>query len=95
MMLVVTGAFFACAFPVSVTWYFAWRLPSGIAGGAIMVLVAATVLPHVPAARKGLASGAIFLGIGLGIAGSGTIVPPLLSLGLPATGWGLVPCHWH
>jgi MFS family permease len=89
MMLVVTGAFFACAFPLSVTWYFAWRLLSGIAGGAIMVLVAATVLPHVPAARKGLASGAIFLGIGLGIAGSGTIVPPLLSLGLPATWLGL------
>lgn len=89
MMFVVTGAFFACAFPVSVTWYFAWRLLSGIAGGAIMVLVAATVLPHVPAARKGLASGAIFLGIGLGIAGSGTIVPPLLGLGLSATWLGL------
>ncbi|BBP58664.1 YbfB/YjiJ family MFS transporter [Pseudomonas sp. St316] len=89
MMLVVTGAFFACAFPLSVTWYFAWRLLSGIAGGAIMVLVAATVLPHVPAARKGLASGAIFLGIGLGIAGSGTLVPPLLSLGLQATWLGL------
>jgi MFS family permease len=89
MMLAVTAAFFACAFPLSVTWYFAWRLLSGIAGGAIMVLVAATVLPHVPAARRGLASGAIFLGIGLGIAGSGTIVPPLLSLGLEATWLGL------
>ncbi|MBC3361728.1 YbfB/YjiJ family MFS transporter [Pseudomonas sp. SWRI154] len=89
MMLVVTAAFFACAFAVSVTWYFAWRLLSGIAGGAIMVLVAATVLPHVPAARRGLASGAIFLGIGLGIAGSGTIVPLLLSSGLQATWLGL------
>jgi len=46
-------------------------------------------LPHVPTARKGLASGAIFLGIGLGIAGSGTIVPLLLSLGLQATWLGL------
>lgn len=89
MMIAVTLAFFACAFPVSVSWYFGWRLLSGIAGGAIMVLVAATVLPHVPAARKGLASGAIFLGIGLGIAGSGTLVPPLLSLGLQATWLGL------
>lgn len=89
MMLVVTAAFFACAFPLSVSWFFGWRLLSGIAGGAIMVLVAATVLPHVPAARKGLASGAIFLGIGLGIAGSGTLVPPLLSLGLQATWLGL------
>lgn len=89
MMLVVTAAFFACAFPLSVSWFFGWRLLSGIAGGAIMVLVAATVLPHVPPARKGLASGAIFLGIGLGIAGSGTLVPPLLSLGLQATWLGL------
>lgn len=89
MMVLVTLAFFACGFPLSVIWFFAWRLLSGIAGGAIMVLVAATVLPHVPAARRGLASGAIFLGIGLGIAGSGTIVPPLLSLGLQQTWFGL------
>ncbi|MGF6092786.1 YbfB/YjiJ family MFS transporter [Pseudomonas sp. 18173] len=89
MMLAVTMAFFACGFPLSVSWFFGWRLLSGIAGGAIMVLVAATVLPQVPAARKGLASGAIFLGIGLGIAGSGTIVPPLLSLGLQQTWFGL------
>ncbi|EPL05509.1 YbfB/YjiJ family MFS transporter [Pseudomonas sp. CF161] len=89
MMLAVTLAFFACGFPLSVVWFFGWRLLSGIAGGAIMVLVASTVLPHVPAARRGLASGAIFLGIGLGIAGSGTLVPPLLSLGLQQTWWGL------
>ena len=89
MMLAVTAAFFACGFPLSVSWFFGWRLLSGIAGGAIMVLVAATVLPHVPASRRGLASGAIFLGIGLGIAGSGTIVPPLLSLGLQDTWFGL------
>ncbi len=89
MMVAVTLAFFACGFPLSVAWFFGWRLLSGIAGGAIMVLVAATVLPHVPAARRGLASGAIFLGIGLGIAASGTLVPPLLSLGLQQTWFGL------
>jgi predicted MFS family arabinose efflux permease len=89
MMLAVTLSFFACAYPLSVSWFFGWRLLSGIAGGAIMVLVAATVLPHVPASRRGLASGAIFLGIGLGIAGSGTIVPPLLTLGLQQTWLGL------
>jgi predicted MFS family arabinose efflux permease len=89
MMVAVTMSFFACAFPLSVSWFFGWRLLSGIAGGAIMVLVAATVLPHVPASRRGLASGAIFLGLGLGIAGSGTVVPPLLSLGLQQTWLGL------
>lgn len=89
MMVSVTLAFFACGFPLSLVWFFTWRLLSGIGGGAIMVLVAATVLPHIPVARRGLASGAIFLGIGLGIAGSGTLVPPLLSLGLQQTWFGL------
>ena len=89
MMVLVTAAFFACAFPVSVAWFFFWRLLSGVAGGTIMVLVAATVLPHVPADRKGLASGSIFLGLGVGIAASGTIVPLLLNLGLRNTWIGI------
>lgn len=89
MMVVVTLSFLACAWPLSMLWFFAWRLLSGIAGGVIIVLVAATVLPHVPAARKGLASGAIFVGVGLGVAASGTLVPPLLSLGLQDTWLGL------
>src|SRR5471032_518698 len=89
MLLLVTAAFVACAFPLSVAWFFAWRLLSGIAGGAIMVLVAATVLPHVPEGRKGLASGAVFLGVGVGIAASGTMVPLLLEFGLRETWLGL------
>lgn len=89
MMLAVTLAFLACGFPVSVAWFFFWRFVSGVAGGTIMVLVAATLLPHVPQARRGLTSGAIFLGLGLGIAGSGTVVPLLLGLGLRDTWIGL------
>lgn len=89
MTLLVTIAFLACAVPLSVAWFFGWRFISGVAGGAIMVLVAATVLPHVPGDRRGLASGAIFLGIGVGIAGSGTVVPLLLNLGLRQTWIGL------
>ncbi|MBY4948116.1 MFS transporter [Cupriavidus respiraculi] len=89
MMVVVTAAFVACAYPLSSAWFFFWRLLSGVSGGAIMVLVAATVLPHVPAQRRGIASGAIFLGIGVGIAGSGTIVPLLLHDGLRTTWLGL------
>ncbi len=89
MMLLVSVAFAACAFPLSVAWFFVWRLLSGIAGGAIMVLVAATVLPQVPEKRKGVASGAVFLGVGLGIAASGTAVPLLLEFGLRETWLGL------
>jgi predicted MFS family arabinose efflux permease len=89
MMVLVTAAFFACAFPLSVSWFFCWRLVSGISGGMVMVLVAATVLPHVPATRRHLASGAIFLGLGLGIAASGTLIPLLMGLGLRDTWLGL------
>lgn len=88
-MLAVTLSFLACAFPLSVGWFFLWRFVSGVAGGTIMVLVAATLLPHVPQARRGLTSGAIFLGLGLGIAGSGTVVPLLLEVGLRETWIGL------
>ena len=89
MMVVVTVAFFACATPVSFWWFFVWRAAAGVAGGALMVLAAPTVLPHVPPARRGLAGGAIFTGVGLGIAASGTVVPLLLREGLTATWIGL------
>ncbi|WP_394558888.1 YbfB/YjiJ family MFS transporter [Aquipseudomonas alcaligenes] len=89
MMLLVGLSFFACATPLSLAWFFSWRLLSGIAGGVIMVLAASSVLPHVAPQRRGLASGAIFLGVGLGIAGSGTLLPLLLAQGLLSTWVGL------
>ncbi len=89
LMAVVTAAFFACAYPLSVSWYFVWRLLSGISGGAIMVLVATSILPHIPAPRRGFVSGMIFLGLGLGIAASGTLIPKLLHFGLQNTWIGL------
>jgi predicted MFS family arabinose efflux permease len=89
LMLMATAAFFACAFPLSVAWFFVWRFASGLAGGAIMVLVATSILPHIAPARRGFASGMIFLGLGLGIAASGTIIPELLRFGLRDTWIGL------
>jgi len=89
MMLLTALSFLACAIPVSAVWFFSWRLVSGITGGAIMVLVGSVVLPHVPPSRKGMAAGAIFLGLGLGIAASGTMVPILLRAGLSETWIGL------
>lgn len=85
LMLIASLAFVASAFPLSFAWFFVWRLLSGVTGGALMVLAAPTVLPHVPANRRGLASGVIFTGVGLGIILSGTLVPALLTQGLPTT----------
>ncbi|SME99567.1 Predicted arabinose efflux permease, MFS family [Tistlia consotensis] len=89
MMLVATAAFFACAWPLSVPWFFVWRFAAGWAGGALMVLAAPSVLPHVPPARRGLAGGAIFMGVGVGVALSGTLVPLLLEQGLRQAWYGL------
>lgn len=89
MMLVATLGFFACATPFSFLWFFAWRFTSGMAGGTLMVLGASLVLAQVPPARRGLAGGIIFTGVGLGIVASGTLVPALLDRGLVATWIGL------
>ena len=78
MMLVAAAAFFACAFPLSFGWYFVWRFASGVSGGVLMALAAPVVLAHIPLLRRGLAGGAIFTGVGLGIAASGTLVPLLM-----------------
>ncbi|MGZ9720482.1 YbfB/YjiJ family MFS transporter [Rhizobium miluonense] len=90
MMLAATAAFFACAFPIDFAWFFAWRFAAGFAGGALMVLAAPTVLPLVAPSRRGLAGGVIFMGIGAGVALSGTLVPLLLQQGLRETWLGLV-----
>lgn len=89
MMVLTTVALFACAVPVSFLWFFTWRFASGLSGGVLMVLAAPTVLPVVPAPRRGFAGGVIFMGVGAGIALSGTVVPLLLRQGLTITWLGL------
>jgi len=89
MMLLASLAFLACAWPLSLSWFFVWRFLSGFAGAVVMVLVAQTILPLVAPARRGIASGAIFMGIGAGIVVSGTLLPLLLHLGLAGCWIGL------
>jgi predicted MFS family arabinose efflux permease len=89
LMLATAVSLLACAWPLDLAWFFGWRLVSGVAGGALMVLAAPTVLAHVSPQQRGLASGMIFAGIGLGIAASGTLVPLLLGQGVGATWVGL------
>src|SRR3954453_16980843 len=89
MMLFAAASFFACAAPLPFSWFIVWRFGSGLAGAILMVIAPPAVLPCVPAQRRGLAAGAIFTGVGLGIAASGTLVPLLLRGGLPQTWIGL------
>ncbi len=81
-MLVTAASLFACAWrDGGVVWIFFWRVLAGYTGGVIMVLAAPTVLAATPPARRGLVGGAIFTGVGIGIAASGTLVPFLLEIG--------------
>ncbi len=82
-------SFIACAWRLGFAWFFLWRFASGAAGGVAMILAAPTILPHVPPSRRGLVGGAVFMGVGLGIAASGTLVPLLLGGGLPRAWLGL------
>jgi predicted MFS family arabinose efflux permease len=86
MMALAALSFFACAEPLSFSWYFLWRFAAGLSGGALMAIAAPSILPGVPAEKRGRASGIIFTGVGLGAALSGTLIPWLLDAGL-ATTW--------
>jgi len=88
-MVISAVSLLACAAPISFAWFFAWRFGSGVAGGVIMILAAPLILAHAPPARRGLIGGFVFMGVGLGIAASGTLVPLLLREGLSQTWIGL------
>lgn len=89
MMVLATITFAASSTPVSFAWFFFWRLASGVSGGVLMVLAAPLVLASMPPARRGLASGFIFMSVGLGIVISGSVIPLLLHHGLATTWLGL------
>jgi predicted MFS family arabinose efflux permease len=89
MMFAASASCFAGAFPLSFLWFAAWRFVAGYSGGVLMVLAAPAVLPHVPVSRRGVVSGVIFTGVGIGVIASGTLVPLLLRFSLEATWCGL------
>lgn len=88
-MVLTVASLFGCAFPLGFAWFFVWRFVSGCTGGVLMALAAPSVLAAIPAARRGIAGGLIFTGVGLGIAASGTLIPLLMRYGLATTWLGL------
>jgi predicted MFS family arabinose efflux permease len=88
-MLLTAASFPASAYPLSFAWFFAWRFAAGFGGGALMVVAAPVILQHVPVRQRGVVSGMMFAGVGLGIAASGTLVALLLRYGLAET-WNVL-----
>jgi predicted MFS family arabinose efflux permease len=88
-MLLTAASFPASAYPLSFTWFFACRFAAGFGGGALMVVAAPVILRHVPVRQRGIVSGVMFAGVGLGIAASGTLVALLLRYGLVVT-WNVL-----
>ncbi|MCC5976893.1 MAG: YbfB/YjiJ family MFS transporter [Salinarimonas sp.] len=72
----------ACALPLGFLWMAPWRFVAGMAGAFIMVLGPATILAATPAEARARVSGMIFVGVGLGIIVSGTLLPALAASGL-------------
>jgi predicted MFS family arabinose efflux permease len=87
MMLTTALSLFACTLDLGFSWFFVWRAVSGFTGGVIMLLAPPTVLAHTPSECRGLVGGAMFTGVGLGVAASGTLMPLLLDLGGARSAW--------
>ncbi len=77
------------ALPWGFIWLQPWRFLAGYGGGVLMVVVPPAVLAQIPVARWGAASGAVFAGVGAGMAASGTVVPLLARLGATPAWLGL------
>lgn len=91
----VMGVSFACialsfAFCIwggNFTWFFFWRLASGIAGAILMVVGPSVALAATPPERRAWAGAMVFTGIGIGALLSALVVPLLLELNMAIT-WG-------
>jgi predicted MFS family arabinose efflux permease len=105
-MLLAAGCFALCA-PTwgeaggGLPWLAPWRVLAGIAGGALMVLAGPAIQAAVAPARRGLAAGVVFSGVGLGIVGGAAIVPAVLPAGISAVwlalataGFALAAVSW-
>lgn len=88
-------SFAACAWPLPMPWFFAWRCVSGISGAILMVLGPSVALAATPLLRRAALGPLMFCGIGAGALLSATLVPLLARQGLGAAWWALAAaCAW-
>ncbi len=87
ILLIAIVSLFFCTWNLGFDWLFFWRLLNGIAGGSLMVLVPSLVLTNTPQRSKGLVTGIMFSGIGIGTIVLSEMVPLLDRLGGIAAIW--------
>lgn len=78
-------SFIGCAVPLSLEWFFIWRLVSGVAGAILMVVGPASVIAFIAVDRRASVGTLMFTGIGIGALMAATIIPLLVQTSLVAT----------
>lgn len=82
-------SFAACAWPLPMAWFSAWRGISGISGAVLMVLGPSVALAATPLARRAALGPLMFCGVGAGALLSATLIPLLARQSLGAVWWAL------
>lgn len=85
----VALSFAGCSLPLPMAVFFVWRLVSGIAGAALMVLGPSVAMAAVVPARRAALGPLMFCGIGVGALLAATLVPMFARSSLGAVWWAL------
>ncbi|GAB2795622.1 YbfB/YjiJ family MFS transporter [Halomonas shantousis] len=88
-MALIALSFVASAWPAPFAWFAFWRLIAGMAGAVLMVVGTSSMLGAMHESERKRGGPCLFLGIGLGMVASATLVPALMPLGLSAAWLGL------
>lgn len=81
----VVVSFIGCALPLSIEWFFTWRLVAGISGAILMVVGPASVIAFIHIERRASVGTLMFTGIGIGALLAATVIPLLVQASLVAT----------
>lgn len=81
----VIVSFIGCALPLSIEWFFTWRLIAGVSGAILMVVGPASVIAFIHVDRRASVGTLMFTGIGIGALLAATVIPLLVQTSLVAT----------
>lgn len=83
--LSIVASFIGCALPLSIEWFFTWRLIAGVSGAILMVVGPASIMALIAVERRASVGTLMFTGIGIGALLSATVIPLLVQTSLVFT----------